>query len=92
MCLLRMFLVATQLEHLLIEVVFADGEVTHIGQVIGMVLAENRMIARRAAKLVKVSYTDLPSIITIKVTSQTCANCTTVPPLYSVENLLEHNT
>ena len=49
------------------EKVFADGEVTHFGQVIGMVLADDRIIAQRAAKLVHVSYTDLPSIITIEV-------------------------
>ena len=49
------------------EKVFADGEVTHFGQIIGMVLADNQLIAQRAAKLVKVTYTDLPSIITIEV-------------------------
>jgi xanthine dehydrogenase/oxidase len=49
------------------EMVFADGEVTHFGQIIGMVLARNQMVAQRAAKLVKVSYTDLPSVITIEV-------------------------
>ena len=49
------------------EKVFADGEVTHFGQIIGMVLANDRNIAQRAAKLVIVSYTDLPSIITIEV-------------------------
>lgn len=49
------------------ERVFADGEVTHFGQIIGMVLAESQILAQRAAKLVKVSYTDMPSIITIEV-------------------------
>lgn len=49
------------------EKVFADGEVTHFGQIIGMVLADNQLLAQRAARLVKVSYTDLPSIITIEV-------------------------
>lgn len=49
------------------EKVFADDEVTHFGQVIGMVLAKNQILAQRAAKLVKVSYTDMPSIITIEV-------------------------
>ena len=49
------------------ERVFADGEVTHFGQIIGMVLAKDRIIAQRAAKLVNVSYTDMPSIITIEV-------------------------
>lgn len=55
------------------EKVFADGEVTHFGQIIGMVLGQNQIIAQRAAKLVKVSYTDMPSIITIEVR---------FPPLY----------
>lgn len=49
------------------EKVFADGEVTHFGQIIGMVLGNNQLLAQRAAKLVNVSYTDLPSIITIEV-------------------------
>ena len=49
------------------EKVFADGRVTHFGQIIGMVLAENQMLAQRAAKLVKVSYSDLPAVITIEV-------------------------
>ncbi len=49
------------------ERVFADGEVTHFGQVIGMVLADDQLLAQRAAKLVKVSYTNMPSIITIEV-------------------------
>ena len=49
------------------EKVFADGEVNHFGQVIGIVLADDQNIAQRAAKLVKVSYDDLPSIITIEV-------------------------
>lgn len=51
------------------EKVFADGEVTHFGQIIGMVLAENKMLAQRAAKLVKVTYDDLPSVITIEVSN-----------------------
>ena len=50
------------------EVVFAEGEVTHFGQIIGMVLADDQMLAQQATKLVQVSYTDLPSVITIEVT------------------------
>lgn len=63
------------------EVVFADGKVTHFGQVIGMVLAENQMLAQRAARLVEVTYSDLPAVITIEVriTSWgTCFLCTVV--------------
>ena len=59
------------------EEVFADGKVTHFGQIIGMVLAENQMLAQRAAKLVKVSYNDLAAIITIEV-SQPCALLTSL--------------
>ena len=49
------------------EKVFADGEVTCFGQIIGMVLAENKILAQRAAKMVKLSYTDMESVITIEV-------------------------
>ena len=49
------------------EPVFADGEVTCFGQIIAIVVAENLMVAQRAAKVVKVTYTNLPSVITIKV-------------------------
>lgn len=49
------------------EEVFADRKVTHFGQIIGMVLAKNQMLAQRAANLVRVSYSDLPAIITIEV-------------------------
>ena len=46
---------------------FADGKVSHIGQVIGIIVAESQPLAQRAAKSVKVTYEDLPSIITIEV-------------------------
>ena len=49
------------------EVVFADGVVTHFGQIVGVVLAENQPLAQRAARAVSVSYDDLPSVITIEV-------------------------
>ncbi|XP_022086122.1 xanthine dehydrogenase/oxidase-like isoform X2 [Acanthaster planci] len=45
---------------------FADGEVLHVGQLIGFVVADNQSIAQRAAKLVNVKYQDLPAIITIE--------------------------
>ena len=47
--------------------VFAEGEVTCIGQVIGMVVAEDKDTAQRAALAVAITYEDLPSIITIEV-------------------------
>ena len=41
--------------------------VTSVGQIIGIVVAKNKDIAKRGAKLVKVNYTKLPTIITIEV-------------------------
>ena len=49
------------------EEVFADGKVTTFGQVIGVIVAENQPLAQRAAKAVRVTYEELPSIITIEV-------------------------
>ena len=49
------------------EEVFADGKVTHFGQVIGIVVADSQMLAQQAARMVQVSYSDLPSVITIEV-------------------------
>ncbi|MEW5315300.1 MAG: hypothetical protein WDW38_006740 [Sanguina aurantia] len=45
------------------EEVFATEIVTCVGQVIGVVVAETEVIARRAAKLVVVQYEDLPSVM-----------------------------
>ncbi|KAL5459110.1 hypothetical protein PMIN06_002961 [Paraphaeosphaeria minitans] len=47
------------------EPFFADGEVRHHGQVIGMVYAETALEAQAAAKAVKVEYKPLPAILTI---------------------------
>ena len=47
--------------------VFADGKVSHIGQIIGIIVAESQPLAQRAAKAVKVTYEDLSSVITIEV-------------------------
>ena len=49
------------------EEVFADGKVQHIGQIIGIIVAESQPLAQRAANVVNVTYEDLPSIITIEV-------------------------
>ena len=49
------------------ELVFAEGKVNHIGQVIGVIVAESQPLAQRAAKAVRVTYEDLPSVITIEV-------------------------
>ncbi|OZJ05979.1 hypothetical protein BZG36_01218 [Bifiguratus adelaidae] len=48
------------------EQLFADGEVFCVGQTIGLILAENQMIAQHAARLVKVEYEVLPHILTIQ--------------------------
>ncbi len=42
-------------------------QVSCVGQVIGVIVADDRDIAKRAAKLVKVDYEELPAIITIEV-------------------------
>ena len=49
------------------ESVFAVDEVTSVGQVIAVVLAEDELIASRAVSSVKVNYEDLPPLITIEV-------------------------
>jgi len=48
--------------------------VTCIGQLIGLTVAKTRPLAQRAAKLVKVTYKDLPAIITIEVDGQNFAS------------------
>ena len=48
------------------EPVFAQATVQHIGQVIGLVVADSVMQARRAARQVKLSITALPAILTIR--------------------------
>jgi hypothetical protein len=47
------------------EVVFAE-EVNTRGQIVGVVLADNQMTAQLAAKRVKVTYEELPSILSIQ--------------------------
>ena len=46
---------------------FADGKVNFIGQVIGLIAADSQPLAQRAVKAVKVTYEDLPAVITIEV-------------------------
>ena len=48
------------------ELVFAEDTVHCQGQVVGAVVAEDRDTAQRAARLVKVEYRDLPTIITME--------------------------
>ncbi|KJE94734.1 xanthine dehydrogenase, variant [Capsaspora owczarzaki ATCC 30864] len=47
------------------EECFAETEVTCVGQVIGIVLAETQSEAQQAARKVKVEYEDLPAVISI---------------------------
>lgn len=49
------------------ELVFADGEVNFIGQLIGIIMASSLPLAQKAAKTVQVTYEDLPSVLTIEV-------------------------
>ena len=37
------------------------------GQLIGLLLADNEMLAKQAAKQVHISYKELPSVLTIQV-------------------------
>jgi xanthine dehydrogenase large subunit len=46
------------------EPVFARDTVEHVGQVIGLVVADNVMAARRAARQVKVQIEPLPAVLT----------------------------
>jgi xanthine dehydrogenase/oxidase len=47
------------------EVIFAE-EVTYQGQTIGVVLADEEILAQRASSRVKVAYQDLPSLLSIE--------------------------
>lgn len=51
------------------EVFFAVDEVISHGQIIGAVIAKDKIIASKAAKLVKVEYEDLPHVLTIEEVS-----------------------
>jgi len=47
------------------EPVFAHDTVQHVGQVIGLVLADDAMTARRAARLVRLDIEPLPPVLTV---------------------------
>ena len=55
------------------ELVFAEDKVTAIGQIIAVVVADNKSLAKQAVKLVKVTYKDLPAILTIEVRPLICS-------------------
>eukprot|EP00794_Sanderia_malayensis_P005705 gene5705-biopygen4629 len=48
------------------EEVFASEKVSHVGQIIGAIIATDQTSAKRAAKVVQVSYKELPAIVTIE--------------------------
>ncbi|KAI6654571.1 Xanthine dehydrogenase/oxidase [Oopsacas minuta] len=48
------------------EELFAESEVMCYGQLIGLVIAEDPLIARRAARTVRISYENLPAVVTIE--------------------------
>ena len=49
--------------------VFADKKALYVGHIIGGIVAETPLIARRAAKLVKIEYKKLDPILSIKVST-----------------------
>lgn len=62
------------------EPIFAIDTVQHIGQVIGLVLADSVMLARRAARQVKLDIAPLPAILTVKEALQ--AKSYVLPPVF----------
>jgi len=48
------------------EEVYATDKVTCVGQIIGAIAAETQAQAQRAARMVKITYEDLPVILTIE--------------------------
>lgn len=62
------------------EPVFALDTVQHIGQVIGLVVADTVMQARRAVRAVKLDITPLPAILTVEAALQ--AESYVLPPVF----------
>ena len=62
------------------EPVFAQTTVQHIGQVIGLVVADSVMQARRAARQVKLGITTLPAILTVR--DALAAESYVLPPVH----------
>lgn len=48
------------------EEFFASNEVLFVGQLIGVVVANSKQLAKKAASLVKIEYKELPSVLTIE--------------------------
>ena len=62
------------------EPVFATDTVQHIGQVIGLVVAETVMQARHAARRVQLNITPLPAILSIQAALE--AKSYVLPPVF----------
>ena len=62
------------------EPVFAVDSVQHIGQVIGLVVADTVMQARRAVRAVKLDITPLPAILTVQ--QALAAQSYVLPPVF----------
>ncbi len=62
------------------EPVFATDTVQHIGQVVGLVVAETVMQARRAARCVQLNITPLPAILSIQ--DALTAKSYVLPPVF----------
>ena len=48
------------------EAIFADDVVQHVGQVVGLVVADSVMLARHAARQVKLDIAPLPAVLTVQ--------------------------
>jgi xanthine dehydrogenase large subunit len=62
------------------EPIFASNKVEHIGQVVGVVVADTVMQARRAARQVKLHIEELPAILSIK--EAMAAQSFVLPPVF----------
>jgi xanthine dehydrogenase large subunit len=62
------------------EPVFAQGTVQHVGQVVGLVVADNMMQARRAARLVQVQIDALPAVLSVREALQ--HSHSVLPPVF----------
>jgi xanthine dehydrogenase large subunit len=62
------------------EPVFAQGTVQHVGQVVGLVVADNMMQARRAARLVQVQIDALPAVLSVREALQ--QSHSVLPPVF----------
>jgi xanthine dehydrogenase large subunit len=62
------------------EPIFATGTVQHIGQVVGLVIADTVMQARHAARKIKLNIENLPAILNVK--DAMAAQSYVLPPVF----------